>query len=324
MTTATKLTPGASRVAVASIEVGDRFRHFDDAAVDRLVKSIHEIGLIHPIMVRTTGRLVAGRHRLEAYRKLGLEMIPAVVVEFDGDVPEQDLRAQLAEIDENFQTNALCYEERCQHLSRRIQIMRDLGLVTSLTGVRESSDKTLTTAQVAEQIGISRASAFEMLRVVADIPENVREMVRPTEFGNTRSAMLALARASEADQQNVAAAVAADPKRLTTYNKAIKALYPVLKETLPDDDPSYDDDDHPERLNPVRFTGTVTYRIPNPRMRTRGDKVVPREDVPVERTVTYQATAEVLESEEGLLAFAKGVGAAVFNDLKRDGWPIPQ
>jgi hypothetical protein len=60
------------------IEVTPWGRPYDATTVSRLAQSIRDIGLQHPITVVTRdGRfaLVAGRHRLEAFRVLGEERI---------------------------------------------------------------------------------------------------------------------------------------------------------------------------------------------------------------------------------------------------------
>jgi ParB-like chromosome segregation protein Spo0J len=67
---------------IAEIRVLSRKRGIDPANVDRLANSISSIGVIIPIVVRTPLSdnndayvLVAGLHRLEAAKKLGLGCI---------------------------------------------------------------------------------------------------------------------------------------------------------------------------------------------------------------------------------------------------------
>jgi ParB family chromosome partitioning protein len=56
---------------------------------DALVHSIADVGLLHPIVIDSKNRLLAGYRRLEAYKKLGLTKIEATVVEIDdGDEAE--------------------------------------------------------------------------------------------------------------------------------------------------------------------------------------------------------------------------------------------
>src|SRR5438445_6498180 len=73
--------------------------------VDRLMKSIDEVGLLEPIIVCRRSRkspavvLVAGRHRLAACDRLKHKTIAAIVENDESDAMDQ-WRA-LAEIDEN-------------------------------------------------------------------------------------------------------------------------------------------------------------------------------------------------------------------------------
>jgi ParB-like chromosome segregation protein Spo0J len=61
-----------------------------------LARSISEIALLHPIVVRPDGVLIAGERRRAAYRSLGLPEIPARVVDLDlvlcGEVAENTCR----------------------------------------------------------------------------------------------------------------------------------------------------------------------------------------------------------------------------------------
>ena len=92
----------ANGVPVADITViPNRMRGFRPHVVDELAESIAARGLLHPITLRKGASdgayvLVAGRHRLAAVRKLGHEIVAAVIL----DGADSD-RAQLVEIDEN-------------------------------------------------------------------------------------------------------------------------------------------------------------------------------------------------------------------------------
>jgi ParB-like chromosome segregation protein Spo0J len=46
-----------------------------------LASSIAEIRLLHPIVVHPDGKLIAGRRRLEAFKTLGRDDIPATVLD---------------------------------------------------------------------------------------------------------------------------------------------------------------------------------------------------------------------------------------------------
>jgi ParB/RepB/Spo0J family partition protein len=65
---------------ISSIGIGPRYRR-DLGDIDGLARSISEVGLLHPIVVRADGTLIAGSRRLAAVKKLGWESIPVTVVD---------------------------------------------------------------------------------------------------------------------------------------------------------------------------------------------------------------------------------------------------
>jgi N6-adenosine-specific RNA methylase IME4 len=126
--------PQSELIRVDSIIVKERLRPLHDGAVQELINSIREIGLIHPITIRrVNGRLVpqlvSGAHRLAACKALGYEAIPCNVTAGD----DQD-RADLMEIDENLSRNELSPAERAIHVSRRKEIYERLHPVTKHGG----------------------------------------------------------------------------------------------------------------------------------------------------------------------------------------------
>jgi ParB/RepB/Spo0J family partition protein len=70
---------------VEAIQIGTRHRR-NMGDVDTLAASMREIGLLHPIVVRPDGMLIAGERRLRAARQLGWKEIPATVVDLDAVV----------------------------------------------------------------------------------------------------------------------------------------------------------------------------------------------------------------------------------------------
>lgn len=65
--------------AIAEVRIGERFRR-DLGDLSSLARSINEVGLLQPIVVDETGRLVAGLRRLEACRSLGWTAVPVHTV----------------------------------------------------------------------------------------------------------------------------------------------------------------------------------------------------------------------------------------------------
>lgn len=81
--------PGLRDVRVDALEANPRQPRssFDDSSLEELARSIAELGVLQPVLVRplAAGRyeLVAGERRLRAARMAGLERVPVVVVETD-------------------------------------------------------------------------------------------------------------------------------------------------------------------------------------------------------------------------------------------------
>lgn len=153
-------------IATSEIETGDRLRAISEAQVEALIASIADVGLLNPITVFKTKAirsgvqidafgLVAGAHRLEAYKRLGLVDIPVFVVDLS------DLERQIAECDENLCGSKLTPSEKAIFTKRRKQAYEALHPETrhgvnqhsSTRKVCDSSERF--TADTAEKTGQS-------------------------------------------------------------------------------------------------------------------------------------------------------------------------
>jgi ParB family chromosome partitioning protein len=118
--------PTHRTLSIGDIQVPHGRRAANLKNIERLAESIKNSGLLSPILVRVSGDptigepqiviLVAGRHRLEASKLLGLEEIECLVM--DDDV----LHADLAEIDENLCRAGLTPAETAAAMVRRKEI----------------------------------------------------------------------------------------------------------------------------------------------------------------------------------------------------------
>jgi ParB family chromosome partitioning protein len=118
------MSPGdpCMNLMLDEIDVSESHRPYDAEAVTRLAKSIRDIGLQYPITaVRGDGKrfnLVAGRHRLEAFRLLGRDRIPANVVKMD------DRAARMWEIAENLHRAELTVAQRADQISEYARLAK--------------------------------------------------------------------------------------------------------------------------------------------------------------------------------------------------------
>jgi len=104
-------------IALGQIEITDRVRKVSDSAVEIIVMSIQDLGVItspiHVRKMRSGFRLIDGAHRLAAAKKIGLEVIPAKVWDVTAD------QADLMESDANIATAHMSPLEFAVSLSAR-------------------------------------------------------------------------------------------------------------------------------------------------------------------------------------------------------------
>ncbi len=217
------------KVAIAGIRIGERKRSLDGTKVAELAASIAELGLLQPIGIRKDGTLVYGYHRLEACKRLGWTEIPAVIV--DGD----DLRAELAEIDENLIRAELTVLERAEQLLRRKEIYEQLYPEASSETVRiqkvmrnlkqfqdtdnyNASDAAHCAASeripitptptfvqsTAAKTGLAERTVREHVQIAANLAPEVREQLRTSPIADNKTELLHLARLEPAEQRRVA------------------------------------------------------------------------------------------------------------------------
>ncbi|WP_037911418.1 ParB/RepB/Spo0J family partition protein [Actinacidiphila yeochonensis] len=153
---------------------------FDEDALNELIISIKEVGLLQPVVVRQVGseryELIMGERRWRACREAGLARIPAIVRATDDEkllldaLLENLHRAQLNPLEE-----AAAYD----------QLLRDFAC---------------THEQLADRIGRSRSQVSNTLRLLRlSAPVQRRVAAGVLSFGHAR-ALLALEDADEQDK----------------------------------------------------------------------------------------------------------------------------
>jgi ParB family transcriptional regulator, chromosome partitioning protein len=122
--------------------------HFDEEAMSALAASIRELGVLQPVLVREMGddesyELIAGERRWRAARRAGLQTIPVLVRDVNGDAHslEQALVENLHREDLGPLEEAAAYQ----------QLIDDFGL---------------THEQVATRVGKGRATVTNTLRLL--------------------------------------------------------------------------------------------------------------------------------------------------------------
>jgi ParB family chromosome partitioning protein len=131
-------------------------KHFDEEAIEELAQSISSYGIIQPISIRrlSEGRfeLVAGERRLRAARKLGLDKVPAIIV----DITDRD-SAAIALL-ENLQREDLNFIEEAEAYSNLIK------------------EHSYTQEKLAEVIGKKQSTIANKIRVLK-LDDGVRRIL---------------------------------------------------------------------------------------------------------------------------------------------------
>jgi len=276
-------------VKIDEIIIGENRRNVNPERVKELAASIQEIGLLNPITITEDKHLVAGLHRIEAYKLLGRTEIEATVVSLS------ELDAELAQIDENLIRNELTVLERAEQLKRRKEIYeakypesragvkRAIGMNKALGyNVAEIVSATFT-EDTASKIGVSPRTIRHEVQIAEDLADEVKEAIRDTDLADNKTELLRLARLDEEEQKEAAKRIAAGEAKSVS-----EAVQQIKKEQI-----------YNTYLNVVRKDGTK-WRIYNDSMETIKlneqfdfiitDPPYPKEYLPLYETLSIRAS----------------------------------
>lgn len=194
---------------INTITVNHRRRAIRQSAVEDLVESIAQIGLLQPVTVNEDFSLIAGLHRLEAVKRLEWQTIPAHVKAM------AELDAELAEIDENLKRNELTALEQGEHLARRKEIyeaQHGKPVDVTKTGGPGRGNKTgdtmspvlSFTENTSAKTGITKRTVQRDVKIGRDIAEDVRDAIRDTPVADQKTELLKLAQMPTEKQKEVA------------------------------------------------------------------------------------------------------------------------
>jgi len=153
---------GAEREGVRLVRTADvranRYQprsEFDRASMEDLVRSVREVGILQPLVVRRAGdgyELIAGERRLRAAQEAGLEKVPVIVREAG------EREALALALVENLQRS-------------------DLAPLEQAAGYHELMERFgLTQEEVARSVGLSRSAVANTLRLLS-LPEEVKAQI---------------------------------------------------------------------------------------------------------------------------------------------------
>lgn len=154
---------------------------FNEQAIEELTASVKEHGVLQPLLVRKIQdkyELIAGERRFRAAKNAGLKKVPVIIMDADDNTS-----LELALI-ENLQRE-------------------DLNIIEIAKGYKLLAEKfSMTQEQIAEKMGIGRASVTNTLRLL-NLPEEIIELIEDGKL-TTGHAKVLLGIGSVADQITLA------------------------------------------------------------------------------------------------------------------------
>ena len=174
--------------------------HFDEEDLSSLTASIRAVGVLQPVLLRSTHddqyELIAGERRWRAARRAGLHTIPALVRTVDdlGSV-EQALIENLHRVDLNPMEEAAAYQ----------QLIEDFGL---------------THEQMASRVGRSRAAITNTLRLF-QLPPSIQRLVMEGQLSAGHARAL-LGTPDRNFQEALAARAVADDLSVRAVEEAVR------------------------------------------------------------------------------------------------------
>jgi ParB family chromosome partitioning protein len=201
-------------VPVAKIRVGERSRALREDAMVSLVESIKAIGLQAPISLRVDSGnrderylLVAGLHRLEACRRLGMAFIDARIVDLD------EIECRLWEIAENLHRAELTALERSEQIAEWVRLAEERRKAAEVSGQADPKLRQKGVGQgvgggrpessinaAARELDIHRKEAQRSVRIAGLAPEAKAE-ARALGFDDSQSTLLKAAKVPSKEEQ---------------------------------------------------------------------------------------------------------------------------
>lgn len=176
-------------------------KHFDEEALSTLSDSVRELGILQPILVRSTNdgyEIIAGERRWRAAKRVGLTTIPALIRDVDDTVSlEQAIVENVQRSDLNPIEEAAAYQQLIEEFS-------------------------LTHEQVAKRVGKSRTAITNILRLLL-LPPTIQKMVRDNKISMGHARAL-LGSPDRAFQEKVA-------KQIVSDGLSVRAVEDAVRET---------------------------------------------------------------------------------------------
>lgn len=206
------------RIQINEIKINPGRRTAAPERVAELAKSISEVGLLNPITLDRANTLIAGLHRLEAAKLLGWTEVDYTVSSLEG------LRAELAEIDENFVRTDLSAIEYGDLLLRRKEIYEALHPETKAgaaqaAGMNRAVGNNVTCKMhatsksfvddTAEKLGVNPSTVRRQIQTAKNMTPEAKAIIRDSGAKVTKKDAMKLSRLKPEQQKDAASRLAA-------------------------------------------------------------------------------------------------------------------
>lgn len=264
-------TTETKMVKIADIKVGERKRQVDAKRAESLTKSIRTVGLISPITVNAKFELIAGNHRLEAFKALGKTEIPARIIDVN------KLQAEMIEIDENLVRKELTELEKSEQLKRRKELYEQLhpeATKKAITKKNLSKCKNSTTKEediepvktfvedTAEQTGESKRSIYQKIYNAQNITLEAKEKIKGTPLEDKTTVLTRIGKTEPEKQLEVVEEELKklkEPKRVKVESKTENATVKAESAIASDSQVSATQaEETPVQAEPVNITDNQT------------------------------------------------------------------
>ena len=196
-------------IPIEEIIIGERKRsQYSEEKVNQLAGSIQDIGLMNPITITEDKHLIAGYHRILAFKELGKSEIP-----YRMTTVTEPLKNELQEIDENLIRGGLIALEECEQIHRRKEIYEELYPETKQysselqrrvrRGDNLSSGEKAFSQEIADKMGISQRTIQRRIKVARGLIEDLRDMLRDTTMASRITELVKIAKLLIEEQKDL-------------------------------------------------------------------------------------------------------------------------
>lgn len=239
---------GQMTLKAADIQIGERLRQIDEAHAGMLAESLRQTGRLRnrpEVRQQRKGKaviftLIAGGHRMRAVQIAGW-------VEVEVDVYEgTDDEVRLWEIDENLVRHELNPLDRAVFLAERQAIYLRMhpetaaGVAGAEAKHGRANDIMSFAAATAEKCGWTERTIQRAVSIAEGLKPDVRARIAGTALAHKQSELLALIKASQAEQHAVLDLLQDDDSKVKTVDSALKLVRGVRAPEVSANDMAFD------------------------------------------------------------------------------------